>query len=57
MACVLLTACISEYNAYGTSQVEGGVLGMGVLTDNRPRHAQVGAAAQQHASVLRLRPS
>ena len=44
MTCVLLTACISEYNAHGTSQVEGGVPGMGVLMDNRPRRARAGAA-------------
>ena len=37
------------HNAYGTSQVEGGVPGMGVLIDNRPRRARAGAARKRAA--------
>ena len=49
MNAIVLTAIIIEYNAYGTSQVEGGVPGMGVLIDNRPRRARAGAARKRAA--------
>ena len=50
MNTIFLTAiAVSEYNAYGTSQVEGGVPGMGVLIDNRPRRARAGAAHKRAA--------
>ena len=37
------------------AQVEGGVPGMGILIDKRPRRARALGRAQ-HASMLRLRP-
>ena len=49
MNAIVLTAIVMEYNAHGTSQVEGGVPGMGVLIDNRPRCARAGAARKRAA--------
>ena len=49
MNAILLTAIAMEYNTYGTPQVEGGVPGMGVLIDNRPRRARASAARKSAA--------